>query len=78
MTSRPKRILAGSWTYIWDYESRLKQAPLFGNVTVNYSYDPEVGRFISEDPIRFEGGVNFDAYVDNRPLRYTDPSGSAQ
>lgn len=38
-------------------------------------YDPEAGRFISEDPIGFEGGVNFYAYVDNRPLRYTDPFG---
>jgi RHS repeat-associated protein len=38
-------------------------------------YDPQTGRFAGEDPIRFEGGVNFYAYVDNRPLRYTDPSG---
>ncbi|MGE5113320.1 MAG: RHS repeat-associated core domain-containing protein [Acidobacteriaceae bacterium] len=22
-------------------------------------YDSQIGRFISEDPIRFEGGVNF-------------------
>jgi RHS repeat-associated protein len=25
-------------------------------------YDPKVGRFISEDPLRFVGGVNFHAY----------------
>jgi RHS repeat-associated protein len=38
-------------------------------------YDPKVGRFISEDPIRFGGGINFVAYVDNNPARNTDPSG---
>jgi RHS repeat-associated protein len=39
-------------------------------------YDPKVGRFISEDPIGFEGGdVNFYAYVKNDPINYTDPSG---
>jgi len=38
-------------------------------------YDPELGRFISEDPIGFEGGANFYAYVDNNPLIYSDPMG---
>ena len=39
-------------------------------------YDPEVGRFISEDPIGFEGGdVNLYAYVQNNPINAVDPSG---
>jgi RHS repeat-associated protein len=38
-------------------------------------YDPKIGRFISEDPIGFKGGINFYAYVDNRPTIWTDPSG---
>jgi len=38
-------------------------------------YDPNIGRLISEDPIRFKGGVNFYAYVGNNPLNLTDPSG---
>lgn len=38
-------------------------------------YDPKAGRFISEDPIGFEGGLNLYAYVSNRPTRYTDPLG---
>ena len=38
-------------------------------------YDPNVGRFISEDPIDFRGGSNFYAYARNNPVRWTDPFG---
>ncbi|MFZ5994261.1 MAG: RHS repeat-associated core domain-containing protein [Thermodesulfobacteriota bacterium] len=39
-------------------------------------YDPSVGRFVSEDPIGFEGGdVNLYAYVGNNPIVYIDPFG---
>jgi RHS repeat-associated protein len=31
-------------------------------------YDPVVGRFLSEDPVRFRGGVNFYGYVVNNPI----------
>jgi RHS repeat-associated protein len=36
-------------------------------------YDPRIGRFTTEDPAR--DGVNWYAYVNNRPLNATDPSG---
>ena len=35
-------------------------------------YDPSVGRFLSEDPIRFLGGADFFAYVGNNPTNFTD------
>jgi RHS repeat-associated protein len=39
-------------------------------------YDPNLGRFISEDPIGFEGGdVNLYGYVWNDPLQFRDPYG---
>ncbi len=38
-------------------------------------YDPEIGRFISEDPLRFRGGENFYLYVDDDPANFADPSG---
>lgn len=39
-------------------------------------YDPKTGRFLSEDPIGFEGGdINFYAYVWNDPTDFSDPTG---
>jgi RHS repeat-associated protein len=36
-------------------------------------YDPELGRFISEDPIKDQ--ANWYAYVANNPMTHTDPTG---
>ncbi|MCH7891575.1 MAG: hypothetical protein IH921_08740 [Gemmatimonadetes bacterium] len=39
-------------------------------------YDPETGRFISEDPLGFGGGdANLFRYVFNNPVNLVDPSG---
>lgn len=38
-------------------------------------YDSMIGRFISEDPIRFDGGFDFYVYVENNPALYIDPMG---
>ncbi len=40
-------------------------------------YDPQVGRFTSEDPIKFDGGINFYRYVRDNPTNYVDPLGRA-
>ena len=38
-------------------------------------YDPSVGRFLSEDPIRPDDAIDFYAYVSNNPINFTDPLG---
>ncbi|HKT09232.1 MAG TPA: RHS repeat-associated core domain-containing protein [Gemmatimonadaceae bacterium] len=38
-------------------------------------YDPQLARFISEDPIGQSGGVNQYAYAGNNPVGAADPSG---
>ncbi len=39
-------------------------------------YDPKVGRFVSEDPIGFDGGtVNLYEYVGGNPVNWIDPTG---
>jgi RHS repeat-associated protein len=44
------------------------------NMRARY-YDPQNGRFISEDPIGLAGGINQFAYVGNAPLNWIDPVG---
>jgi RHS repeat-associated protein len=41
-------------------------------------YDSSIGRFVSEDPLRFRAGVDFYRYVSNDPIDSTDPYGLAQ
>ncbi|WP_443034380.1 RHS repeat-associated core domain-containing protein [Streptomyces sp. BE147] len=42
----------------------------------NRYYDPESGRFISQDPIGHAGGTNLYQYALSSPTTYTDPSGN--
>ena len=39
-------------------------------------YDPQLGRFVSEDPIGIAGGLNQYAYGFNNPVDVRDPSGT--
>src|SRR5206468_103565 len=38
-------------------------------------YSSDLGRFLSEDPTRFDGAINFYIYVGNNPIDHVDPSG---
>jgi len=38
-------------------------------------YDPQVGRFLSEDSVKFAQGVNFYRYTENNPIGFSDPLG---
>jgi RHS repeat-associated protein len=38
-------------------------------------YDPDTGRYITRDPIGFEGGINLYTYAGHNPINYTDPTG---
>ena len=38
-------------------------------------YDADTGRYISEDPLRFDSSSNFYAYAENSPQNFIDPTG---
>ncbi|MGW1278899.1 RHS repeat-associated core domain-containing protein [Streptomyces tsukubensis] len=40
-------------------------------------YDPETGRFISQDPIGHAGGINLYQYALSSPTTHSDPSGNS-
>ncbi len=40
-------------------------------------YDTMTGRFVTRDPIGYEGGVNLNAYGGNNPVGNVDPDGTA-
>ena len=73
------RLLASSGTITNPY--RFTGRELDSETGVYYYraryYDPSLGRFISEDPIQFDGGTNFYAYAGNDPLNLIDPTGLA-
>ena len=41
----------------------------------NRWYDPQSGRFLTQDPIGLAGGVNLYAYAGNDPIAFSDPFG---
>jgi RHS repeat-associated protein len=59
---------AGAWGYQSDVAMHLQ---LLG---ARY-YDPEVGRFLSPDPIGFAGGLNLYGYCGGNPVNLVDPLG---
>jgi len=39
-------------------------------------YDPDVGRFISEDPLGLKAGINLYTFAGNDPVNGFDPTGA--
>jgi len=54
--------------YFWHPQSGL-------DLTWFRAYDPNLGRWISRDPIGENGGINLYGYVENDPIGFVDPYG---
>ncbi len=65
----------GTITNSFRYTSRDFDAETGLNFHRARYYDSQIGRFLSEDPIGFDGGMNFYAYVGNDPTDDLDSYG---
>jgi RHS repeat-associated protein len=41
----------------------------------NRFYDPNTGRYVTEDPIGIKGGINLFSYISNNPINFNDFAG---
>ena len=63
-------------TFPIGYTGMIYRSDLELNLMEKRLYAPSLGRWISEDPIRLDGGPNLYSYVINNPLKWVDPKGT--
>lgn len=66
--------ISGSTTNSYDYTGRESDGLGLHYYRARY-YNPETGRFLSEDPSGFRGGINEYVYAHGDPIDREDPSG---
>jgi len=67
---------AASASCVFGYTGRYKDSATGLQNNLNRWYDSSTGRWISEDPIGYRGGINLYEYCDDNPLTHTDPQGT--
>lgn len=67
--------LSGDLDSQWGYTGHFTHTPSDLVLTLYRAYDPGLGRWLSPDPIKENGGLNLYAYVMGDPINYWDPNG---
>lgn len=68
-------VLNGKMDFDLGYTGHYYHGPSRLNLTLYRAYDPELGRWISRDPLMEEGGLNLYEYVQGNSINATDPLG---
>lgn len=76
----PTRRASSAWLRPAALRRASRRAPCAGRDFLGLGardYDPSVGRWVSEDPLRFDSGdaPNLYLYVNGDPVNFTDPTG---
>src|SRR5207248_1941494 len=64
------------WVDPYGYAGRIWDAAILAYNNRAREYDPELGRFLQQDPLGQQDDVNVYDYVHNNPANATDPSGN--
>lgn len=67
--------LSGDLESLWGFTGHVTHDPSDLILTLYRAYDPELGRWLSPDPIKEDGGINLYAYVGGDPINLWDPLG---
>jgi len=72
-----RTVMTGADVTTVGFTGHRSQARSGVQLTLYRAYDPELGRWLSEDPIRFSAGPNYYAYVEGRTTISRDDVGLA-
>jgi RHS repeat-associated protein len=67
--------LSGGADPAFGYTGQYQHANSGKLLSLYRAYDPDIGRWLSEDPIGIDGGINLYAYVEAQPINAIDPLG---
>jgi RHS repeat-associated protein len=67
----------GTYRADWGYAGYFVHRASKLNLTWYRAYDPDLGRWVSRDPIEEDGGLNLYGYAGNNPSNLNDPNGLA-
>jgi RHS repeat-associated protein len=70
-------VVTGNMSFDFGYTGHYRHAASNLYLAPFRAYDPTMGRWLSRDPIKEDGGLNLYGYVRNNPVHLRDPLGLA-
>jgi RHS repeat-associated protein len=68
-------VVSGTFEATFGFTGHYRHAPTGLHLALARAYDSETGRWLSQDPMGEDGGINLYAYCGNNPVNGVDPDG---